>query len=403
MGCNYVDLKSKEKIAIIDANNFYVSCERLFQPKWNGKPTAVLSNNDGCFIARSNEVKKMGIKMGQPKFLLDDSVQKEIKMFSSNYSLYGDMSDRVVNILKRLVPRVEVYSIDESFLDLSHIDEKDIQGEILRIKTELTRLTGIPFSIGVAPTKTLAKLCNYLSKNNPDMMGVCSYWSIDKDTILNLPVDEVWGIGRGYRNRLQNLNVKNVREFIDLSDIQVRKLLGVVGQRTWFELNEVICSPISEEFKKSKGITSTRSFGSSQWHKDQILDAFWTQLQHCHRKLLKDDSEVIQIIIFATYGRFTEDSSCWSRRFTIPQQTDKIEVIWSYIRPLLDELPTHLWEKCGVIFNHVRPKGKGQLTLFIDQPKLQPPPETEDQQWMTRRDLLSDSWTTDWNQLYKIK
>ena len=103
MGCNYMDLKSKEKIAIIDANNFYVSCERLFQPKWNGKPTAVLSNNDGCFIARSNEVKKMGIKMGQPKFLLDESVQKEIKVFSSNYSLYGDMSDRIVNILKRMV------------------------------------------------------------------------------------------------------------------------------------------------------------------------------------------------------------------------------------------------------------------------------------------------------------
>ena len=160
MGDNYLDIKSKEKIGILDVNNFYVSCERLFQPEYEGVATAVLSNNDGCFIARSQEVKDMGIKMGQPKFQLEDDTQKKIKMFSSNYALYGDISDRISNLLKRLVPRVEVYSIDESFLDLSHIPEDKVLDEIKQIKSTIQRLTGIPVSIGVAPNKTLAKLCN---------------------------------------------------------------------------------------------------------------------------------------------------------------------------------------------------------------------------------------------------
>lgn len=403
MGCDYMDLKSKEKIAIIDANNFYVSCERLFQPKWNGKPTAVLSNNDGCFIARSNEVKKMGIKMGQPKFLLDESVQKEIKVFSSNYSLYGDMSDRIVNILKRMVSRVEVYSIDESFLDLSHLSEEQIDDEIKKIKNELSRLTGIPFSIGVGPTKTLAKLCNYISKNNPDYNGSCSYWSIDKGLIFNLPIDEVWGIGRGYRNRLSSLKVETVGEFIQLPDAQVKKMLGVVGQRTWFELNEVICHPLQERFKKAKGITSSRSFGSTQWEKNQILDAFWTQLQHCHRKLTSEYAEVIRMVIFAGSGRFSEDRLSWSKKITLEEQTSNIEEIWNQLVPHLEDMPIRLWEKCGVFFTELRPKGEVQKTIFRNPITESEIPVVEFQNWMTRRDHLSKEWTTKWNDLYIIE
>lgn len=397
-----MDLKSKEKIAIIDANNFYVSCERLFQPKWIGKPTAVLSNNDGCFIARSNEVKKMGIKMGQPKFLLDETVQKEIKVFSSNYSLYGDMSDRIVNILKRMVPRVEVYSIDESFLDLSHLSEEEVDVEIKKIKSELSRLTGIPFSIGVGPTKTLAKLCNYISKNIPDYNGACSYWSIDRDLILNLPIDEVWGIGRGYRNRLSILKVETVGEFIQLPDTQVKKMLGVVGQRTWFELNEVICHPLQERFKKAKGITSSRSFGSTQWEKNQILDAFWTQLQHCHRKLTREFAEVKRMVIFAGSGRFSDDRLSWSKKITLDEQTSNLEELWNQLQPHLIDMPVRLWEKCGVLFTEIRPTGETQKTLFPHGSNCVEKPEVETQKWMTRREFLSKEWTTKWYELYII-
>ena len=161
-------IKSNKKIAIIDANNFYCSCERLFDPQFDTKPTVVLSNNDGCIIARSQEVKDMGIKMGQPLFKLDKPIKEKIKKFSSNYTLYGDISDRITTILKRLVPKVEVYSIDESFLDLSHISDDKIWEECQKIKDTIQKQTGIPVSIGVAPNKTLAKLCNFISKKKKD-------------------------------------------------------------------------------------------------------------------------------------------------------------------------------------------------------------------------------------------
>ena len=261
-----MDFKSKEKIGILDANNFYVSCERLFQPDLETEATVVLSNNDGCIIARSQEVKDMGIKMGQPLFKLEEPKKTKIRKFSSNYALYGDISDRIANILKRFVPKVETYSIDESFLDLSHITEEKILDEIKLIKETIQRLTGIPVSIGVAPTKTLAKLCNHISKTNKSFGGVCSYWNLNKEVIHSLDVEEVWGIGRKYKKRLTDLGITTVSDFMKLESFQVQSLLHVTGLRTWYELNEVICHSITTDFKTPKMITCSRSFGSTQWN-----------------------------------------------------------------------------------------------------------------------------------------
>jgi len=235
-----LDALKKKKIALIDANNFYVSCERLFNPSLKKEPTVVLSNNDGCVIARSQEVKDMGIKMGQPLFKLDRSQKSKINKFSSNYALYGDISDRIVNILKRLVKNVEVYSIDESFLDLSDIDDKDLTTYITFIKSTVEKLTGIPVSIGVAPTKTLAKLCNHLSKTNKDYKGVCNYWEQNTELINNIEIGEVWGIGRRFEKKLKSLNILTVGDFKSMQQFHVRKIMHTPGVRTQLQQIESV-------------------------------------------------------------------------------------------------------------------------------------------------------------------
>ena len=399
MGDNYLDIKSKEKIAIIDCNNFYVSCERLFQPAYEGVATAVLSNNDGCFIARSQEVKDMGIKMGQPKFQLEDDTQKKIKMFSSNYALYGDISDRIVNILKRLVDRVEPYSIDESFLDLSHIPEDKVLDEIKQIKSTIQRLTGIPVSIGVAPNKTLAKLCNHISKTNKDFEGTCSYWDLDKSLLHNLEIDEVWGIGRKYRKRLQLLGVDNVEKFIKMDSNTVRKMLHVTGLRTWMELNESMCHPLTTGFKKPKMITCSRSFGTTVWEPLQVKNAFWTFLNKCHKKLVKEGLSVNRVNLFATTNRFDSNYFVWSISINLIEQTQNIDAIWNQIAPYLSEMPVRLYYKAGISFSKLKPKDSKQFGIFVADSTPREKPEVEHQKWQTRREMLSKEFTTNWEDL----
>lgn len=391
--------KSNKKIAILDANNFYVSCERLFNPALEKDPTVVLSNNDGCIIARSQEVKDMGIKMGQPLFKLEDSKKKEIKKFSSNYALYGDMSDRISNILKRLVPRVEVYSIDESFLDLSHIPEDKVLDEIKLIKETIQKLTGIPVSIGVAPNKTLAKLCNHISKTNKSFDGVSSYWSIDKNLIHDLEIDEVWGIGRKYKKRLTQMEISSVKDFMKLQPTQVRSILNVTGLRTWYELHEVFCYPITTNFKTPKMITSSRSFGSTQWNPLQIKNAFWTFLESCNKKLQKEKLATNRVSLFATTNKFDDNYFVWSKQINLTEQTDNLENIWNQIHPYLEEMPVRLYYKCGMSFTLLKPKEVKQEKMFVQNFDKADKPEVQDQLWMTRRDFLSPEYTTNWNDL----
>jgi DNA polymerase V len=394
-----MDIKSKEKIAIIDANDFYVSCERLFQPKYEKIASAVLSNNDGCFIARSQEVKDMGIKMGQPVFELENSKKDQIKMFSSNYALYGDISDRIVSILKRLVPNVEVYSIDESFLDLSHIPEEKILDEINNIRTTVQRLTGIPVSIGVAPNKTLAKLCNHISKTNKEFNGACSYWSVDKSLLHQLDIDEVWGIGRKYRKRLFNIDVKNVEQFMNLGSNHVRNMLKIVGLRTWYELHESLCYPIQTKFKTPKMITCSRTYGKTVWQPTQIKNSFWTFLSTCHKKLIKENLGVNQINLFATTNRFDDNYFSWSKSIRLNEQTQSIDDIWNQIVPHLDEMPVRLYYRAGISMSRLKPKNIKQVPIFKEKSKSFDKPIVEEQIWQTRRDFLSSEYTTSWDEL----
>jgi DNA polymerase V len=399
MGNYNLDIKSKEKIAILDCNNFYVSCERLFNPSLEEKATVVLSNNDGCIIARSQEVKDIGIKMGQPLFKLDDNTKQNINKFSSNYALYGDISDRISNILKRIVKKVEVYSIDESFLDLSDIEESKIKEHIDWIKSTIEKLTGIPVSIGVAPNKTLAKLCNKLSKTDKSLNGTCSYWDIEKEKIYSLPVDEIWGIGRKWSKKLKSIGVENVKQFLDLQTIQVKKMFHVTGLRTWYELNEVLCHPISTNFKKPKMITASRSFGSTQWNPLQIKNAFWTHLQATHKKLIKENLLTYRVNLFITTNRFNDNYSVWTRQIVLSQGTNQIDNIWNEICNYLDDIPVKLWYKCGIVLSDLKPSSQKQIKIFNEEFKEREKPYVKDQLWMTRREFLTPEYTTNWDDL----
>ena len=399
MGSNNMDIKSKDKIAIIDANNFYVSCERLFNPSLEKKETVVLSNNDGCIIARSQEVKDIGIRMGQPLFQLEETTRDKIKKFSSNYALYGDISDRIATILKRLVKRVEIYSIDESFLDLSDIPEDKILTEIKLIKQTIQTLTGIPVSIGVAPNKTLAKLCNHISKTDGNFEGSCSYWDMDRNVIYNLQVDEVCGIGRRYKKKLSEIGVLTVRDFMNLQPTVVRSLLSVTGLRTWYELSEVLCHPISTDFKKPRMITCSRSFGFPQSDMMQIKNAYFNFLESCHRKLRTENLATNEVFVFAQTNRFSDNYFVWSKSITLSKQSDDLDDIWNQVSPHLEGIPFRIYSKCGVVLNSLKPKNIVQGKIFSEDFKILEKPEVKFQWWNTRRNFLSPEYTTNWNDL----
>jgi DNA polymerase V len=249
------------KIGIIDCNNFYVSCERVFNPVSVGRPTVVLSNNDGCVIARSQEAKQLGIKMGEPFFLKKDFMDEHrFCVYSSNYNLYGDMSDRVMTTIKEYAKTVEVYSIDEAFVDFSNIPDDELIDTLQLIKDEVKRRVGIPVSIGVGPNKTLAKLTSHIAKQQPTFNGVCSYWELPnfRNSLYEIDVDEVWGIGRKWAKKLKAIGVESIGQFVMVNDLTVRKMMNVNGLRAKQELLGVYCHPIKTNMRFKKNIASTR-------------------------------------------------------------------------------------------------------------------------------------------------
>jgi len=400
MGCNNLEIMPVKKIAIIDCNNFYVSCERLFNPSLKSKPTVVLSNNDGCVIARSQEVKDMGVKMGQPVFKLEQSVKEKMHKFSSNYVLYGDISDRISNILKRFCDRVEVYSIDESFLDLSDIPDSEIVDYLQIIKSEVLRLTGIPVSIGVGPNKTIAKLMNYVAKKDSKWAGVCSYWT--GPNIDDLDIEDVWGIGRKWKKKLNSIGVDYIGQFKEMSPYQVKMMFTVVGYRTWMELHGSFVYDIETKFKKPKVVTSSRSFGRTVWQKTQVQDAIWNFIEDASSKLKSEQLKSKTVLIFATTNRFEDDYFVWSKKIQLFEPSNDIQNIWNEIFDLLEEIPTKLWAKAGVMFFDLVPENFHSPKLFNEQFSQKQKPEIKNQMWMTRRDFLSKNWTTDWSDVPKL-
>jgi DNA polymerase V len=400
MGGNNLEIMSVKKIAIVDCNNFYVSCERLFNPKLNNKPTVVLSNNDACVIARSKEIKNLGVKMGQPIFNLDDSIKSKMVKFSSNYVLYGDISDRISNILKRFTPSLEIYSIDESFMDLSHVEDHDLLQYMSLIKSEVFRLTGIPVSVGVAPNKTLAKLMNWRAKKDESLEGVCSFFH--HPLVNDIEIGEVWGIGDKFENKLQLLGVKTIGQFKELKDYQVRKMLTVVGLRTWMELKGNLIHQLQTKFKKPKVVTSSRSFGRQVWQVEQVKDALATFIEDCCSKLKIEGLKPKVCIIFLTTDRFGENYTVWVKKIRLYNPSNDPQSIWNEISSYFKEIPFKLWAKAGVVCYDLIESNVEIKTLFKEEYKFEKLPNLESKLWMTRRDFLSPKWTTEWSDIPKL-
>ena len=359
---------------LVDCNNFYASCERVFNPSLNGKSIVVLSNNDGCVIARSYEAKALGIKMGVPAYKIKGLVkQHDVAVFSSNYVLYGDMSGRVMSMLAELAPEIEVYSIDEAFLNLEGIQNLQILGsEIVR---QVTRGTGIPVSVGIAPTKTLAKVANKFAKKYPAYNRLCIIDTEDKRTkALQLTgIGDVWGIGRKQAAKLEKQGVRTAYDFTQLPGSWVRKNMTVTGERTWKELRGISCIDMEIAPPAKKQICTSRSFGKMVEDIDTMSEAIATHASTCAKKLRQQKSYAMSLMVFIHTNNFREDlPQYWKNTIVqLPIPTsDTLEIVeyaLSGLKTIFME--GYQYKKAGVIITEITTNA--QLGLFdsIDRDK----------------------------------
>ena len=296
--------------ALADCNNFFASCERVFRPDLQGKPVIVLSNNDGCAIARSNEAKALGIKMGAPFFKIKDIVRRHnVAVFSGNMALYGDMSQRVCWVLEEFAPGIEVYSIDEAFLDLRGMKNIDFDAYAKRISAQCWKMTSIPVSVGIAPTKTLAKIASKLCKQYPKLRGGC-YMHRPQDiekVLRKFPIEDVWGIGRRTAPKLKARGVNTAYEFTQMPEGVVRMMLGIGGVRTWKELRGIPCLEFEDGFEAKQSICVSRSFSSEIYEVKELQEQIANFASAMASKLRKQQSVTSEMVVFAYTNRFRED------------------------------------------------------------------------------------------------
>ncbi len=288
-------------IALIDGNSFYCSCERVFDPKLSGVPVIVLSNNDGCAIARTAEAKALGIRMGEPYFKIRDLCRRQrVRVFSSNYALYGDMSARANTVYRQFARDVEVYSIDESFLDLSDVRERDRVALARDLRSTVRRWTGLPTCVGIGPTKTLAKLANHIAKSIPELGGVCDLSDEAERAawMVGISVGEVWGIGRASLARLTAMGVDTVADLRDLDPRPARASLTVVGERIIHELRGRSCLPLEIVPARRKGCAVTRSFSTRITQRDVLEQAVAAHATRLGEKLRRDGLAVSAVTVF---------------------------------------------------------------------------------------------------------
>ena len=322
--------------ALIDCNNFYVSCERVFNPKLNKKPVLVLSNNDGCAISRSNEAKALGIPMGAPAFKYEKVFREnDVKVFSSNFPLYGDMSSRVMSILSKFSPNIEIYSIDEAFLKFEGFENYDLKSYCEEIKNMVFKWTGIPVSIGIAPTKALAKVSNRIAKKFPNQTkGVYVINSEEKriKALKWLKIQDVWGIGFRHAKRLKNIKIDTAYNFINLDDGWVRKNMSVVGLRLKKELEGKSVLDLEEVRSPKKAIATTRSFEGTISNYEKIKERISTFAICCAEKLRSQNSNCNSIYVFVRSNKFQKNKTQYRNGMlmTIPFSTNSNMVISKY-------------------------------------------------------------------------
>lgn len=354
-------------IALVDCNNFYASCERVFNPKIENKPVIVLSNNDGCVIARSNEAKALGIKMGEPAFKLKNLIEKyNINVFSTNFALYGDLSKRVMNIMSTEVEKMEIYSIDEAFLDFSDYASKK-RG--LAIREKVKKWTGIPVSVGIAPTKVLAKVAGHIAKKHTKS-GVFIF--DDEDLIrraLNFfKVEDLWGIGSNTAKKLKSVGIHTALQFRQCDSSWVKRNLSVNGVRLQKELFGEVCYPIETKIKRRKSICTARSFGSEINKLSKLKEVIGSHANTCATKLRKEKSCCTTVGVFLSTNPFKPQAKQYNP-YTVTQlhvpTNDSMEIVKVAIKALESIYRGDcIYKKAGVVVSRMVPQEQTQLSLF---------------------------------------
>ena len=354
-------------IALVDCNNFYASCERVFNPKIENKPVIVLSNNDGCVIARSNEAKALGIKMGEPAFKLKNLIEKyNINVFSTNFALYGDLSKRVMNIMSTEVEKMEIYSIDEAFLDFSDYASKK-RG--LAIREKVKKWTGIPASVGIAPTKVLAKVAGHIAKKHTKS-GVFIF--DDEDLIrraLNFfKVEDLWGIGSNTAKKLKSVGIHTALQFRQCDSSWVKRNLSVNGVRLQKELFGDVCYPIETKIKRRKSICTARSFGSEINKLSKLKEVIGSHANTCATKLRKEKSCCTTVGVFLSTNPFKPQAKQYNP-YTVTQlhvpTNDSMEIVKVAIKALESIYRGDcIYKKAGVVVSGTAPQEQTQLSLF---------------------------------------
>lgn len=364
--------------ALVDCNNFYVSCERVFQPQWQGKPVVVLSNNDGCIISRSEEAKTLGVGMGQPEFKIRDMLRaNNVKVFSSNYSLYGDLSQRVMALLRQYTPNVEEYSIDEAFLDFDGIDITDFHAYALEIKQRTWKWLSMPICIGIAPTKTLAKAANRIAKKFQDRTKGVYVIDTDEKRIKALKwikIEDVWGIGYRTARKLKARNVFTAFDFIQPHMEQwIQNEMGVVGKRIKCELEGMPTLGDGQVPDKKKSIATTRSFPKQLTDYDLIRERVSTFATVTAEKLRKQNSCCHTIIVMLVADKFSIDDPKYhySKAITLPFATNSALTISNAAIQLLKQMlagtDTVKFKKAGIIVTELIPEDAKQFKLFDEE------------------------------------
>jgi DNA polymerase V len=429
------EVASPEFYAMVDCNNFYVSCERVFDPSLEGKPVVVLSNNDGCVIARSNEAKAMGVAMGEPAYKREAwFARNRVRVFSSNYPLYGDLSARVMRVLDRFSPEVENYSIDESFLLFRSGTVSGLLDMGARIRSTVSRWTGIPVCVGIARTKTLAKVANRMAKKTPGSSGV---WMLHEPGEIQacldrMEVGDVWGIGRRYAGFLISRGVRTASDLARMPRDWVKKNLTVSGLHTVLELNQVPCISLEQAPPPARNLVCSRSFGTRIRDLESLEQALSSYVQRAGEKLRRRGVSAGAVQVFLATNRFQPDpqysaGSCC----TLPVPTSFTPDLQRHALGLLRRLfrPGFKYQKVGVILLDLGSAGTRSMTLpFLDagrkekeeQKALMAVMDTVnarygrdtvklagagvgEKKWHMRQKRLSKRYTTCWEELVVVR
>lgn len=419
-----------ELFALVDCNNFYASCESLFQPKFRNRPIVVLSNNDGCVVARSKEAKQLGIKMGVPVHQIKDMIRlHRIAVFSSNYALYGDMSQRVMSILEQMAPQVEVYSIDEAFLSLTGIESYQSLNDFgVAVRERVQQWTGITVCVGIAPTKTLAKLANHAAKAYPATGGVVDLSERERQERLLCitPIEEVWGVGHRLSARLRELGIESALDLAEYDLKSLRQRFSVVLERTARELRGESCLALDDITEPKQQIVCSRSFSKRVESLEELRESVASYTARAAEKLRAEQQVCKMLSVSLRTGLFNPTEPIYSNSAVTPLATptnDSSQLIAEATRLLRGIWrPGYRYAKAGVMLSELSPQEQGQADLFsapeharrkrlmqtVDQindgrhGKVFIAAQGVQQEWSMKRRYLSPAYTTRWNEIPNV-